>query len=144
MIQDIAPHQFDNAYYPVAPDRHCIALCYESRACLMKKTEEEFIFPRFADLENENEGIYKNYTFLFRIDEERYYLVTNVCYSHLKDYSMEDISYFRSAEPQYRAFAGITGHQLFGWYNSHRYCGACGLPMKPDSKERMIDRNSVV
>ena len=138
MIQDIAPHQFDNAYYPVAPDRHCIALCYESRACLMKKTEEEFIFPRFADLENENEGIYKNYTFLFRIDEERYYLVTNVCYSHLKDYSMEDISYFRSAEPQYRAFAGITGHQLFGWYNSHRYCGACGLPMKPDSKERMM------
>lgn len=138
MIQDIAPHQFDNAFYPVAPDGDSIALCYEGRSCLMKKAGEEFTFPRFLDLENENEDIYKNYTFLFRIDEERYYLVTNVCYSYLKDYNMEDILYFRSAEPQYRAFAGITGHQLFGWYNSHRYCGACGLPMKPDSKERMM------
>ena len=138
MIQDIAPHQFDNAFYPIAPDRDSIALCYESQACLVKKSGEEFVFPKFGDLENENEEIYKNYTFLFRIDEERYYLVTNVSYGHLKDYNMENISYFRIAEPQYRAFAGITGHQLYCWYNSHRYCGACGLPMKPDSKERMM------
>ena len=58
MIQDIAPHHLDNAYRPVPPDRDSIALCYEGRACLMKRAGEEIIFPRFADLEKENTEIY--------------------------------------------------------------------------------------
>ena len=56
----------------------------------------------------------------------------------LSDFELEDLTIFRQAEPQYRAFAGITGHQLYHWYQAHRYCGQCGSPTKPDGKERML------
>ena len=138
MIQDIAPHRLDNAYRPVPPDGDSIALCYEGRACLMKRAGEEILFPTFADLEKDNTEIYNDYTYLFQIDEERYYLLTEVSRESLPDFAMEDLAIFRQAEPQYRAFAGITGHQLYQWYQTHRYCGRCGTPTKPDAKERML------
>ncbi len=138
MIQDIAPHQLDNAYRPVPPDGDSIALCFEGRTCLMKKAGEEICFPRFVDLEKDNQNIYKNYTYLFRVDEERYYLVPEASRGSLPDFEWEDVTVFRQAEPQHRAFAGITGHQLYHWYQTHRYCGQCGSPTKPDNKERML------
>ena len=116
MIQDIAPHQYDNGYNPVPPDRDSIALYYEEHTALIKNTAEGIEFPGFADLERLNEEIYEEYTYLFSIDEERYY----------------------RADPQYRAFAGITGYQLYSWYKNHRYCGHCGSSMKKDKKERML------
>ncbi len=138
MIQDIAPHHFDNAYHPMPPDGDNIALCFDGRNCLMKHTEEGIVFPKFADLEKENPEIYRNYTYLFQIDQERYYLAAKYGREDLAGFQMEDITVFRQADPQYRAFAGITGHQLYQWYQAHRYCGRCGSPTKPDSKERML------
>ncbi len=138
MIQDIAPHHLDNAYHPAPPDKDCIALCFEGRTCLMKKAGEEIVFPRFADLEKENMGIYDGYTYLFQVDEERYYLLKSENLNRPVDFRMEDMGVFREAEPQYRAFAGITAHQLYQWYQKHKYCGQCGSLTKPDSKERML------
>lgn len=138
MIQDIAPHHLDNAYLPVPPDKGSFALCFEGRSCLMKKMGEEIAFPQFADLEKENKRIYTDYTYLFKIDEERYYLVGKENLECPAGFLMEDLEIFRRGKPQYRAFAGITGHQLYSWYQKHQYCGQCGLPTKPDSKERML------
>ncbi len=138
MIQDIAPHHLDNAYLPVPPDKDSIALCFEGRACLMNKAGEEIVFPRFSDLEKDGNGIYSNYTYLFKIDEERYYLVRKEHQECPAGFRMEGIEIFRAAEPQYRAFAGITGYQLYNWYQKHRYCGQCGSVTRLDSKERML------
>ena len=138
MIQDIAPHHLDNTYHPVPPDRDSIALCYEGRACLMKKAGDEIIFPTFADLEEKNKAIYEDYIYLFRIDEERYYLVRDSAKGYPADFQMEDMEIFRRANPQHRAFAGATGHHLYGWYKKHQYCGQCGGPTKPDIRERML------
>ena len=138
MIQDIAPHHLDNAYLPVPPDKDSIALCFEGRACLMNKAGEEIVFPRFSDLEKDGNGIYSNYTYLFKIDEERYYLARKEHQECPAGFRMEGIEIFRAAEPQYRAFAGITGYQLYNWYQKHRYCGQCGSVTRLDSKERML------
>lgn len=138
MIQDIAPHSYDNQYRPVPPERDSIALYYEEHTVLLRKTREGIEFPRFRDLERLNEDIYQDYIYLFTIDKERYYLVKGISRERLSDFTLENTEIFRTGEPQYRAFAGITGFQLFNWYQSHKYCGRCGHLMKMDKKERMV------
>ena len=56
----------------------------------------------------------------------------------LLDFQMKNTEIFRTADPQDRAFAGITGYQLYNWYKSRKYCGKCGKPLKKDQKERML------
>ena len=138
MIQDIAPHSYDNQYRPVPPERDSIALYYEGHTVLLRKTKEGIEFPRFRDLERLNEDIYQDYIYLFTIDKERYYLVKGISRERLSDFTLENTEIFRVGEPQFRAFAGITGFQLYNWYQSHKYCGKCGHLMKMDKKERMV------
>ena len=138
MIQDIAPHSYDNQYRPVPPERDSIALYYEGHTVLLRKTKEGIEFPRFRDLERLNEDIYQDYIYLFTIDKERYYLVKGISRERLSDFTLENTEIFRMGEPQFRAFAGITGFQLYNWYQSHKYCGKCGNLMKMDKKERMV------
>lgn len=138
MLQDILPHQYKNEYIPKPPQKDSIALYYEHNQALMKYTDEGIEFPRFADLERLNEDIYRDYTYLFSIDEESYYLVEEINRELLSAFSMENTEVFRKVNPKYRAFAGITGYQLYNWYTNHSYCGRCGSMMEKDNKERML------
>ena len=106
MIQDIQPHHYDNQYRQVPPDRECLALYYEERSVLMKRTAEGIEFPRFRDLERLNEEIYEDAVYLFSIDDERYYLVQEISREPLSEFAMENTEIFRTAEPRYRSFAG--------------------------------------
>ena len=131
MIQDISPHRYDNQYRPVPPDRESIALYYEEQKCLLKKTPEGIIFPRFKDLERLNEEIYEDYIYLFTIDEERYYLVSEINRERSSPYMLESTEIFRQGEPQYRAVAGITGYQPVSYTHLDVYkrqvCGRAGI-----------------
>ena len=138
MIQDIQPHRYDNQYRPVPPAPESYAMYYEGRTSLVKRTEDGIEFPRFLDLERLNEGIYSDCIYLFMIDGERYYLVHEICREPLSEFTMENTEIFRSANPRYCSFAGITGYQLHNWYRDHKFCGRCGRMLEPDEKERML------
>ncbi|MFR4146389.1 MAG: NAD(+) diphosphatase [Mediterraneibacter gnavus] len=138
MIQDIAPHQFKNEYRPVSPQKNSIALYYEEHTALMRRTQTGIEFPTFGELERLNEEIYENSIYLFTIDEKQYYLVDNLNREPHSEFTMENTEIFRTADPQYSAFAGITGYQLYRWYQTRRYCGRCGHKMRHDTKERML------
>ena len=138
MIQDIGEHTFDNQYHPSLPDQESYALYYEDHAALVRKYPDRIEFPRFRDIERLNEDVYEDAVYLFSIDGERYYLVEEINRERQSHYTMENTEIFRYAEPQYLAFAGITGYQLHNWYQSRRFCGKCGRRMKKDSKERML------
>ena len=138
MIQDIQPRHLDNQYKPVPPDRESWALYYEDHKVLVKKTPSGITFPKFRELERLNEEIYEDYIYLFSVDDERYYLVRDNNREPLSDLTMENTEIFRAADPQYHAFAGITGYQLYNWYKNHKYCGRCGKMMVRDDKERML------
>ena len=142
MIQDIQPKHLDNQYRPVPPDKESWALYYEDHAVLVKKTENGIVFPKFRELERLNEEIYTEYIYLFSVDEERYYLVQELNREPLSDFTMENTEIFRTAQPQYHAFAGITGYQLYNWYRGHKYCGRCGKLMVRNEKERMLKCSS--
>ena len=138
MIQDIQPHQYDNRYQPQVPDRNSFVLYCEEHSVLVKQTPDGITFPRFSELERLNEDIYDDCIYLFSIDGVRYYLAENISREPLSEFSMENTEIFRSAEPQYQAFAGITGYQLYIWYRDHKYCGRCGRLLERDRKERML------
>ena len=138
MIQDIQPHQYDNRYQPQPPDRNSFVLYCEEHSVLVKQTPDGITFPRFSELERLNEDIYDDCIYLFSIDGMRYYLAENISREPLSEFSMENTEIFRSAEPQYQAFAGITGYQLYIWYRDHKYCGRCGRLLEQDRKERML------
>lgn len=138
MIQDIGEHTFDNQYHPCPPDRESYALYYEDHAALVRKYPDRIEFPKFRDIERLNEDIYEDAVYLFSIDGEWYYLVEEINRERQSHFTMENTEIFRYAEPQYLAFAGITGYQLHNWYQSRRFCGKCGRRMKKDSKERML------
>lgn len=138
MIQDIAPHVYHNEYRPVPPDKDSIALYYEKHVCLLTQTASGIRFPRFRDLERLNDDIYEGAIYLFSIDNERYYLISDVNREPQSDFTMENTMIFRTVEPQHLAFAGITGYQLYRWYSTHKYCSCCGAPLRKDDKERML------
>lgn len=138
MIQDIWPHHLNNSYKPVRPDANSYALYYEDHAVLLKKTENGITFPTFRELERLNEDLYEDSVYLFSVDDDRYYLVQEICREPLSEFVMENTEIFRTADPQYHAFAGITGYQLYNWYRNHKFCGRCGRLMKADEKERML------
>lgn len=138
MIQDIAPHIYDNTYRPAPPRPDDYALYYEDHQALVRRGEDTIDFPRFKDLNVYNDDIYEDYTYLFSIDGQAYYLVPNINRDPLASYSMENTEVFRSANPQHLAFAGVTGYQLYRWYQSCRCCGTCGSPLRKDERERMM------
>ena len=138
MIQDIEPYHLDNQYHPAPPDPDSFAMYYEDHAVLLRRTEEGIGFPRFRELERLNDDIYADAVYLFSVNEERYYLVREINREPLSEFTMENTEIFRRAVPRHRAFAGITGYQLYNWYKNRRYCGRCGSLMKPSDKERMM------
>lgn len=142
MIQDIAPHIFNNQYQPIGPDKDSYLLCFQKGEVLVGRSGDEICYPRFHEVENENEELYKSSRYLFAIDSARFYLANNLSVPQGSRYTMENIETLRRSFPQYLAFAGITGYQIYGWYQSRRFCGRCGEPMEHDIKERMMHCSS--
>lgn len=140
MIQDIAPYTYHNEYRPVPPEPGSYVLAYDSGRILLHQDnrDSDIRFPHFQELEEKLPDPYETYIYLFSIDKKRFYLIPGLDCTLLPDYSFHDVRLLRTAAPQHLAFAGITGHQLFQWYKSRRYCGCCGQPMKHDNKERMM------
>ena len=139
MIQDIAPHHFDNAYLPVPPQPGSYALYFEKSTVLLDHNgDREFDFPRFKDLEALNDDIYHNYTYLFSIDGNAFYLLDHITVPSPSPFGMENTQFFRTGAPRHLAFAGITGWQLYLWYESRHYCGRCGAPLRQHETERMM------
>ncbi len=140
MIQDIAPHHYDNAYHPDRkPQPESYLFYYKERSVLIRKSDNHtFDFPRFRDLAKQNPTLYETSLYLFSIDDQEFYMPADLNIPKESDLILENIQFFRSAEPHHLVFAAITGHQLVRWYQSHRYCGHCGSPLRHHEKERMM------
>ena len=138
MIQDIKPHFYKNSYVPVPPKEDSFILIYEKGKAFLKEEDGKINFPTFKELEKENSHIYKNYIYLFSIDQMTFYLVPHLSYEYLQEYQFQPVRLFRTLLPLELSFAGITGYQLYSWYKSRRFCGSCGKKMVHDEKERMV------
>lgn len=134
MIQDISPYKFNNSYKNWVPRQDSIIIYFKEQSVLIAKMNEEVRFPRLSEWKDQN----TEFTYLFSIDDESYYLANTVSKVLLPGYCMENIKLFRTAFPRHTSFAGITAFQLNNWYKTHRFCGKCGDKMVKDTKERML------
>lgn len=137
MIQDIAPHTYDPTFRKKAPEEQDFVLHYEYNKVMLLRQGEGYVIPTFRDLLDE-EDVRPEARYLFCIDDRAYYLVTDMKVPEFGGYVMEGLPVFRTFEPLYQAFAGITGSQLYRWLQSRKYCGGCGQKMAPSEKERAM------
>ena len=140
MIQDIYPHIYHNEYKDFQPENTDFILVFHKNTVMIRFKEEHLRYPTFSEMQSFS----CDYQYLFSIDNYKYFLaLPKSC--HLEEpsimidgYHYENVRIFRSAASRHTAFAGITAHHLFGWYQSNRFCGRCGQKMLPDHKERML------
>lgn len=136
MIQDIFPHIYHNEYHPHAPKDNDIVLVFDGNEVLLK-TDEKKMFS-FAEIKEQVESETAEYCYLFEIDETAFYYLRNADVTTIQGVSRYSKNIFRTYEPRYLAFAGITAFQLYQWYESHIFCGKCGHTLVPDQKERAL------
>lgn len=132
MIQDIAPRVYDNSFHEQTPSPGDIALYFDGDEVLVRKVDGELWLPRFRDFE---EGSVGQARFLFRIDEKGFFLIDR---PSTDGFFMESVRIFRSFDPTWVAFGGITAHQLWRWRDTHQFCGRCGSTMQDSTSERAL------
>ena len=138
MIQDIGKFRYHNEYRKTAPVSDSKVLCYRNRELLLYYQDQQISFPAYGELQRHLPELADKYTYLFSIDETSYYLFPAPDEKRLPGTVWEDIRILRTASPREEAFAGITGHQLYDWYDSRKYCPRCGKPLIHDERERMM------
>mgnify|MGYP006988154344 FL=1 len=134
MIQNIEPHVYRNEYVPEPPKEDSVILYYEGRKILVKLEDQEISFLTFKEAAVCYPDIYEDYTYLFSIDGQGYYLADGIDPADFPEFELKDNQYFREARPKYRQFAAVTGWQLYRWYQSRKFCGHCGQPMYMTTK----------
>ena len=126
MLQDIAPHHFDKSYRPGAPGPEDLALFFGEQGVLLK----DGLLPKISDVP---EGEYER---LFGIDEVGFFLAQRAPEKLPGGLCWQSTRAFRTMQPLWMAFGGITACQLWRWEQSRRYCGRCGTKTQPSQAER--------
>ena len=135
MIQEIAPHRYDNHYEPLSPSPDDRVFLFSPPKMLAREGEgREIRFPRLKDFARlPGELIY-----LFSIDGEKFFLAQPDGEWEAPGFSLLHTGAIRGCTPPKLSFAAATAMQLSRWYRDNRFCGRCGGEMARDLKERML------
>lgn len=135
MIQEIAPHRYDNHYEPLSPSPDDRVFLFSPPKMLAREGEgREIRFPRLKDFARlPGELIY-----LFSIDGVKFFLAQPDGEWEAPGFSLLHTGAIRGCTPPELSFAAATAMQLSRWYRDNRFCGRCGGEMARDTKERML------
>ena len=135
MIQEIAPHRYDNHYEPLSPSPDDRVFLFSPPKMLAREGEgREIRFPRLKDFARlPGELIY-----LFSIDGEKFFLAQPDGEWEAPGFSLLHTGAIRGCTPPELSFAAATAMQLSRWYRDNRFCGRYGGEMARDTKERML------
>lgn len=143
MIQEIEPMIYNNEFKPRMPEESDLVFCYNKEEVLMFGVEDVLIAPTVEMMKQTFEIVDEELVYLFTIDEDAIFLFKNSKEFEAKveveaGYGFYTTRVFRTLEPQWIAFAGITASHLDKWYRSNVYCGCCGTKMQPKTTERAM------
>ena len=138
MIQDIGKGRYHNEYKKAVPKHSDYVLCYQNRELLVRQEGTDIYFLTYREVTEKYPDLSEQYTYLFSIDEDSYFLLPEFDVSVFPGYTWQNVEILRTASPKENVFAGITGFQLWGWYGSRKFCPRCGKPLVHDENERMM------
>lgn len=135
MIQDLDNKKLYNEYEPVEPKPDDKVFYFEGDRMLVKKDQQGRPQLLTADCFKTAKLQY-----LFRIEEERYFLVMK---DEDNEHFVEGVSGMhardlRKLDQKELAFAAATAYHLYQWYRDNKFCGRCGLPLQHGNGERML------
>ena len=129
MIQEIAPHSYDNVHRVLRPAEGDLTLVFDGGRVLCAQSGGGIVLPRFGELD------LPDARFGFELDGAPVFLAEGPC-GHPAEYGFADARTLRYAEPRHLAWAVGVGGSLTRWYRANRFCGACGAEMADSDAER--------
>jgi NAD+ diphosphatase len=136
MIQDIAPHIFNNHYncpYNISPDD--LIFHFKENKLLLIRTGDE---PEIPSRKNLQLTLNTKSVFLFSINNQNCYWVEDIPGFTTDNYLFEEINFFRTLKRKEVAWICIVGTQLMTWYSQNQFCGRCGNKTTIQTNERAI------
>jgi len=137
MIQDIAPHRFNNHFEPGhIPSVESPVYCFHQRKLLVRVEEDMIVLPAVQDLPAGTPVQY-----LFTLDDTDYFRAdTRSCIPEPDGFEYRVLRALRDRNigPQHLIFAAVTALHLDTWYRDNRYCGTCGHPTVHSETERAL------
>ena len=150
MLQEIFPYKLDNHYYQdEKADEKSIVFAFrgdarEKEILISQKPDGANAFPtllEFEEIAGVDSGSRDELIYLFKIDDEKYFLYP----SYAKEIALDDSSFGKvwsvrreGKLPDHQVFALYTAFHLCEWYESSRFCGKCGQKTVLDDKERAM------
>lgn len=129
MIQEIAPHSYDNVHRVRTPAEGDLTLVFDGGRVLCAQSGGGIVLPRFGELD------LPDARFGFELDGAPVFLAEGPC-GHPAAYGFAEAGTLRYAEPRHLAWAVGVGGSLTRWYRANRFCGACGAEMADSDAER--------
>ena len=131
MIQEIAPHSFDNAFCRKTPEPESVALVFRGGEVLCA-SDESLALPLWGELDIPAE----RGRFAFTLDGTPVFLTEAEPGSIPAGFAFVSAASLRYAIPRHLAWAVGVGAGLMRWYRQNALCGACGEAMTDSETER--------
>lgn len=133
MVQDIQPHQFQNAFQAPVPSLDDPVLAYRDGRLLLD-SREGIRLPGCGAVTAEPQRL----QYLFSLDDQPYFLLEKEGPDPFEDFGYVDSAAYRSLTPPELRYACAVGESLHRWYGANRFCGGCGAPMGKSGRERAL------
>lgn len=143
MIQQIKPRKFYNQFHNDHIKDGDFMICFHEEMIYVNQQENDLKFVLFEDFcawqEELTEGKKEfHFTYLFSIDEQKYFLLHEDIELSINGYSYHKMFDVRHFSPKYQVMAASTAWHLYTWYRDNRFCGRCGGKTVEDEQERML------
>ncbi len=144
MIQEITPYIYKNEFKKRSPEESDLVFAFYKGKALMFGIEDVLLAPTVEMMMQTFEIDDSKLTYLFSIDDDAVFLLNDIEYIQDKvedeiGYDFYDVRVFRTLEPEWIRFAGVTAFHLQKWYNRNHYCGCCGAEMQAKLSERAME-----
>lgn len=138
MIQDIFPYKLNVSFKNYKPNDNSYILNFIENKVLMEEDYGKITIPTYKTIKKIDGFKDSDLTYLFMIDDNKFYLLCNDSMAYPKKFILNDVSGLSNNSKDWMYFAVITAMHLHKWYSLNEYCGRCGEHTQNDVTERAL------